>query len=86
MSDMDDLLRGAVARKRARGGARLGFTPPPEPAPPPGPEPPPSADPPPPEPDPPRPAGKVPAGPRQPAPLPGGDFISQLIRRSRRYP
>ena len=79
MNDMDmgDLLRDAVARKRAAGGARLGLAPPPGPEPPPNPPPPP-----------PRPAGTIPAGPRGPwwASPASGDFISQLIRRSRRYP
>ncbi len=90
---MHDLLRTTAGRKRARAAARLGFAPPPEPALL-GPEPPastdplrpapPSPDPAPPPPAPPRP-GRVPAGPRGTWPPPGGDFIGQLIRRSRRY-
>jgi hypothetical protein len=74
---MDDLIRRAVTRRRGQGGALPGTA---EPAPPPGPEPPP-------DPEPPK-VGKIPAGPRGDwwaAPA-GGDFIAQLLRRSRRYP
>jgi hypothetical protein len=84
MHDMNDILRGAVARKRTRAARLLGLGPA---EPPPGdplrPDPP---EPAPPDPDPePRPAGRVPAGPRQPPPQPGGDFLAQLMLRSRRH-
>ena len=86
MTDMNDLLLDRTGRKQARAARLLGFAQadpplgdplrpdPPDPAPP---------DPAPPAP-PPRPAGRVPAGVRQPPPTPG-DFLGALIRQSRRY-
>lgn len=79
---MDDLFRQAGAAKRARAAARLGFTPPPEPAPPAPTSPDPPSTPPPSPSPPPRP-GRVPPGPRgnwwqQPP----SDFLRR-IRRTR---
>jgi hypothetical protein len=82
---VNDLPRQAVAAKRTRAARQLGLGL--------GPAEPPAGDPlrtppePPPEPAPPAPEprqGRVPAGPRQPAPAPA-DFIGALIRSSRRY-
>src|SRR6516225_9636420 len=74
--NMNDMLRGAGARKRLWAARRMGFLPPPEPELPPSPPPSPSPRP--------RPAGKVPAGPRQITTWPAGDFIRQIRRRLRK--
>jgi hypothetical protein len=81
---VNDALRTTAGRKQSRAGRQLGL--PAAPAPPGDPLRP-DPDPAPPEPAPPAPPprqGRVPAGPRQPAPAPA-DFIGALIRSSRRY-